>query len=87
MPGPLITLGNKTSHGGIVLEASGHSDCGGIPIARMGDKVSCPMHGITIIVSGDVTMIVDGKPVARNGDKTACGATLISSQQNTTDQV
>ena len=87
MSGPLITLGDKTSHGGSVLEASGHSDCGGTPIARMGDKVSCPIHGNTTIASGDVTMIVDGKPVARNGDKTACGATLISSQQNTTDQV
>lgn len=87
MPGPLIRLGDKTSHGGAVLEASPHSDSGGIGIARMGDKVSCPRHGNGTIVSGDTTMIVDGKPAARHGDKTACGAVLIASQQATVDNL
>ncbi|PWF39400.1 PAAR domain-containing protein [Massilia glaciei] len=87
MPGPVIRLGDKTSHGGVVLEASTHSDSGGIGIARLGDKASCPIHGNTTIASGDMTMLVDGKPVARNGDKTACGAHLIASQQSTLDQV
>lgn len=87
MPGALILLGDKTSHKGTVLEASQQSDSGGKPIARVGDKVSCPIHGDTTISSGDQTMIVDGKPVARHGDKTACGATLIASQQNSTDAV
>lgn len=52
------------------------------PIARVGDKVTCPIpgHGTTVIVEGDPTMILDGKPVARHGDKCACGAVLISSQ-------
>jgi uncharacterized Zn-binding protein involved in type VI secretion len=87
MPGPVIRLGDDTSHGGKVLEASQHSDSGGKPIARMGDKVSCPKHGNGTIASGDTTMIVDGKPVARHGDKTSCGATLIATQQATTDNV
>ena len=87
MPGPVIVLGDRTSHGGTVTQASGHSDCGGKAIARMGDKVSCPIHGDTTISSGDPTMIVDGKPVARKGDKTACGADLIPAQQNTVDQL
>jgi uncharacterized Zn-binding protein involved in type VI secretion len=87
MPGPVIRLGDKTSHGGAVLEASPHSDSGGIAIARLGDKVSCPKHGTGTIVSGDTTMIVDGKAVARNGDKTSCGATLIAGQQATVDNV
>ena len=44
--------------------------------------MTCPIpgHGTTVIVEGDLTMILDGKPVARHGDKCACGATLISSQ-------
>jgi len=87
MPGPLIRLGDKTSHKGTVLEASQHSDSGGIGIARVGDKVSCPIHGNGTISSGDTTMIVDGKPAARHGDKTSCGAVLIAGQQNTVDHV
>jgi uncharacterized Zn-binding protein involved in type VI secretion len=87
MSGPVIRLGDKTSHGGAVLEASPHSDSGGIAIARLGDKTSCPIHGNGTIASGDMTMIVDGKPVARNGDKTSCGATLIAGQQATVDNV
>jgi len=89
MSGPVIRLGDKTSHGGVVLTASPLSDSGGIPIARVGDMVACPLPGHTpsMIVSGDPTMIVDGKPVARNGDKTSCGASLIASQQATTDLV
>ena len=87
MPGPLIRLGDKTSHGGSVVEASTHSDSGGIGIARVGDKTSCPIHGSGTIASGDMTMIVDGKPAARHGDKTSCGAVLIASQQATVDNV
>lgn len=58
------------------------TDTHGKGIARVGDQVTCPKrgHGTTVIVTGDLTMIVDGKPAARHGDKCACGATLISSQ-------
>lgn len=87
MPGPLIRLGDRTSHGGAVLEASQHSDSGGIGIARLGDRASCPIHGSGTIASGDATMIVDGKPAARHGDKTSCGALLIAGQQSTVDNV
>ena len=87
MAGPCIRKGDKTSHGGAVIEASPHSDIAGVGIARLGDKVSCPMHGNNAIVSGDTTMIVDGKPVARHGDKTACGAVLIAGQQTTIDNI
>jgi uncharacterized Zn-binding protein involved in type VI secretion len=85
MPGPLIRLGDKTSHGGVVIEASSHSDIAGAGIARLGDKTVCPTHGSAPIVSGDSTFSVDGKPAARDGDKTACGATLIAGQQTTID--
>jgi len=87
MPGPVIRLGDKTSHGGAVIEASMHSDTGGLPIARIGDKTVCPLHGIVPIVTGDASMIVDGMPVARTGDLTACGAMLIPSQMSTIDQL
>ena len=87
MAGPLIKLGDKTSHGGVVVEASPHSDTGGVGIARMGDKTSCPKHGSSPIISGDSTLIIDGNPAARHGDKTACGATLIAGQQASIDNI
>ena len=89
MSKPFIRLGDKTSHGGSVIEASGQTDSGNIKVARVGDKVSCPIrgHGTCPIVSGDFALIVDGKAVAREGDKTSCGAVLISSQQATNVQV
>lgn len=89
MSKPFIRLGDKTSHGGAVVEASGQTDSGNVKVARVGDKVSCPIrgHGTNPIVSGDFTLIVDGKAVAREGDKSACGAVLIPSQQATADQV
>jgi uncharacterized Zn-binding protein involved in type VI secretion len=88
MAGKLILIGDKTSHGGTVIGSSAESSVGGVRIARMGDKVTCPIpfHGGTCpIVTGDPTMMIDGMPAARAGDKTACGAQLIPSQGLTTD--
>jgi uncharacterized Zn-binding protein involved in type VI secretion len=80
----LIVEGDKTSHGGTVMEGSAFSLTGGRKIAREGDKVYCPRcKRMTSIICGDQTMIVDGAPVARDGDKTSCGATLIAGQQQT----
>jgi len=81
----IIRLGDKTTHGGVVIQASPFTDSGNIKVARIGDLVACPGHGPCPIITGDPTMLVDGKPVARHGDKTACGASLIASQFNTLD--
>ena len=85
---PFIVLGDKTDHGGTVIEASGVTDTQGKRIARVGDQVTCSIrnHGTTVIVSGDPTMIIDGKPAARHGDKCACGATLVAAQAVSTGQ-
>ena len=79
---PFIALGDRTDHGGVVVGSTMATDTHGKRLARVGDQVTCPQkgHGTTVIVTGDLTMIVDGAPVARHGDKCACGATLISSQ-------
>lgn len=83
MSRPVIVVGDRTSHGGVVITGSPFTDVDGKAVARIGDKVTCPQKGhgsVTTIVTGDLTAIIDGQPVARHGDKTACGATLISSQ-------
>lgn len=76
-----IVVGDSTSHGGTVVSGSPFTDIDGKPVARVGDKVTCPKCGPTTIANGEPTIDIDGKPVARHGDKTACGATLISGQQ------
>ncbi len=83
MTRPLIVKGDKTSHGGEVQGCSAISTTAGLGIARVGDAVSCPIHGDTVIDEGDDTVLVQGQPAACHGHKTACGATLISSQTST----
>lgn len=88
MSRPFIVVGDKTSHGGTVIEGAPSTTTGGKPIARVGDKVSCPKRGhggTTVIATGDPSCLIDGRPAARHGDTTACGATLISSQALSTD--
>lgn len=88
MSNPFIVLGDRTSHGGRVISASETTDCEGKGIARVGDRASCPLKGhggTTPIVTGDPTVLIDGRPAARQGDRTACGATLIASQSTTCD--
>lgn len=85
---PYIVLGNKTSHGGVVIGASSTATVNGRGIARVGDKVTCPMKGhgeVTTIITGDPDATIDGKAPARQGDKTACGATLMASQGQAVD--
>lgn len=88
MTRPFIVLGDKTSHGGTVIEGAPTTETGGVRIARVGDRVTCPKRGhggTTVIATGDPTCLIDGQPAARDGDRTACGATLIASQSVTTD--
>lgn len=78
---PFIVVGDKTSHGGTVVGSTAPTvTTHNKPIARVGDKVTCPKCGDNEIATGDPSMIIMGQPAARQGDKTTCGATLISSQ-------
>jgi uncharacterized Zn-binding protein involved in type VI secretion len=80
MSRPLIRVGDPSSHGGTVEAGSASMIVDGKPVARLGDKVSCPIHGDTVINSGSATYITDDQPTARDGDTTACGATLRATQ-------
>lgn len=76
----VIRLGDKTTHGGTVIEVSATSTVNGIRIARIGDKVSCPLcKGVYTIVEGEPTSLDDDIPIALHGHKTSCGASLITS--------
>ncbi|MDR3413620.1 MAG: PAAR domain-containing protein [Formivibrio sp.] len=80
----VIRLGDATSHGGVVVSASGTYSAMEKPIARLGDRCTCPIkgHGGCVIAEGDSNWTIDGVPVALEGHKTSCGASLISSSGN-----
>jgi uncharacterized Zn-binding protein involved in type VI secretion len=80
MSRPLVRIGDSTSHGGTVMTGSPNMIVDGKPVARLGDKVSCPIHGDTVVNSGSPTYITDGKPTARDGDTTARDAKLSATQ-------
>jgi uncharacterized Zn-binding protein involved in type VI secretion len=70
MQTPAATLGTPTTHGGAVSTAAACVTIGGIPAARIGDRVTCPMHGPGLGT-------IDGRQVAHHGSSTSCGATLV----------
>lgn len=76
-----IVVGDKTDHGGVVIQGAPGTDTSGPQIARVGDQVTCLKKGhgrTTVIPSGDPTGIIDGQPAARHGDKATRDATLIA---------
>ena len=82
----IVRLGDKTTHGGVVITASPVHTLRGIGIARIGDKVSCPLpgHGTNEIVEGCPNFSIGGRGVALHGHKTACGCSLIASLMDAT---
>ena len=82
----IITVGDKTDHGGTVLTGSPVHDIHGRAIARLGDQVMCPLfypggkpHGVNKIISAHDSFTVNGVLVAVEGCVTECGCKLIGS--------
>ena len=82
----IITVGDKTDHGGTVISGSPSHDIQGRAIARIGDQVDCPQshlggkpHGVNKITTGHGSLTVNGVPVAVEGCMTECGCKLIGS--------
>lgn len=83
---PIVRLGDPTSHGGKVITASVTHSISGIGIARVGDKIFCPLpgHGVNIIVEGAANYLIGGRMVALHGHHGACGCMLISTLASAT---
>ncbi len=76
----VIRVGDQHSHGGKVVTGSagkGNGTAHGRPIARVGDKVVCPKHGMQKIITGSPKAKLQGRAVAIAGSKTSCGAILL----------
>jgi uncharacterized Zn-binding protein involved in type VI secretion len=81
MSGEIIRMGDKSSHGGVVIEGSAQDICMGKPIAFVGHKVFCPLcKGAFPIIEGAPHVSFYGKGVALAGMHTSCGAMLIATQ-------
>ncbi|GFO57636.1 hypothetical protein GMSM_46430 [Geomonas sp. Red276] len=52
-------------------------EASGRPAARVGDSVSCPIHGTAYIVTGSADTFHDDRAAARVGDRIGCGDTII----------
>ena len=79
----IIRLNDPTSHGGkVVSVAASHFTVGGLAVACIGDKCSCPIHGQGTIIEGQAKHTIYGVAVAYDGHKTSCGATLSSTVTN-----
>lgn len=84
LKGAIALSGDCIDHGGFILASEDNFFVNKKPVARVGDKVFCMIHGITEIVDNDPNNVTSGqKRIARTGDKTKCGATIISGSQDT----
>ncbi|SEN65847.1 Zn-binding Pro-Ala-Ala-Arg (PAAR) domain-containing protein, incolved in TypeVI secretion [Pseudomonas sp. ok272] len=76
-----VLLGDKTTHGGVVISASSTTIVNGKPIALVGDEVSCPIpgHGVNRIVEGTGHWSENGRAMVVDGCLCQCGCRVISS--------
>jgi uncharacterized Zn-binding protein involved in type VI secretion len=86
----IIVLGDTTTHGGEVISARGAGavpmDIDGIPVACVGDKVTCPRcKGTHTILRGQrdgYRMELDEIEIALKGDPVSDGSKLIPKGQS-----
>lgn len=79
---PMAALGDGTSHGGKIIKVSGTVLIDGRLAARIGDWVSCPMHGDNQIVEGS-GFPDNGINIVTHGCKCQCGCTIIATGRAT----
>ena len=80
----IICKGDKTDHGGTVIEGISTYLIQGREASGKGHMVECPLcKGSFPIIEGSENMKVQGIPIALEGMKTSCGAILIASQTTT----
>lgn len=80
MPRSVIRIGDRTSHGGVVVTGDQTLNVFGQAAARRGDMTTCPRcKGSYPIVEG-TRSTGSSQWLALEGMRTACGATLVASQ-------
>jgi len=82
---PICCLGDATTHGGRVVKVSGSFTIDGRQVARVGDLVACPAHGVNPIIQGDGATLDESIPLTLHGHATACGSKVICNVNATVD--
>lgn len=76
-----ITIGDKTTHGGVVTEADDTFVIQGKAAHIQGMKHFCPKcKKIVSAIASNSLVVINGKAMIVAGDKTTCGATFIPKQ-------
>lgn len=78
----IVLVGDPTTHGGRVMTGSETDTIDGRAIARMGDLVDCPLHGVGPIIEGDTHTLLEGRPMALEGHRAECGCRLLAGHGN-----
>lgn len=74
-----IRLGDSTTHGGKVIQATSRYVLHGITVAKEGDMTYCPQcKGNFAILPTPGAATENGQTLAFEGTGTACGAALIA---------
>jgi uncharacterized Zn-binding protein involved in type VI secretion len=76
-------IGDHCTHGAVIITGAATTGANSLPVARLGDLVNCPIHGINPFVSNcSPTVYHLGQPVTINGSVTQCGAVLVLGSNN-----
>jgi uncharacterized Zn-binding protein involved in type VI secretion len=76
-------LGDQTDHGGQVITSATKSYVNGILVARVGDLVSCPIHGNNPIIDGSGNYKTETKITAVRTSITGCGSQITTASTDT----
>lgn len=77
-------IGDSCTHGAVVITGDGIRITDGRKVARRGDLVACPIHGINPIVTVTTTPLITSSPdTSHIGSIAACGAVIITGSPHT----
>jgi uncharacterized Zn-binding protein involved in type VI secretion len=72
-------VGDTGTHGATIIQGSGIRFTDGRKVARRGDLVNCPIHGVNKIISTLTTPLVTENPdTAHVASLCECGAVIIT---------
>lgn len=78
-PGGIGLWGDRTTHGGFLLATEKEVFSEGHPVAKEGDPVLCPIHGLSKVSRDESSGVYIGdKTVAFGGGKADCGAKILN---------
>ena len=78
-PGGVGLWGDRTTHGGFLLATEKEVFSDKHPVAKEGDPVLCPIHGLSKVSRDESSRVYIGdKTVAVSGGKADCGAKILS---------